>query len=65
MGVDDTARFRRHPLRGLVTARLLIGLMVLALAFYGAWLIYRPAGYLTAAALLLLDLATSDRRDTP
>jgi hypothetical protein len=40
---------RRRPLQGLV---------VLGLAFYGSWLIYRPAGFLVVAVLLLLDLAT-------
>lgn len=69
MGVDDTAWFRRHLVSGLVTALVFVartvpgvrtvqGLAVLGLSFYGAWLIYQPAGYLTAAGLLLLDLAT-------
>jgi len=31
---------------------------VVGLSAYGAWLIFRPAGFLVAAALLLLDLAT-------
>jgi hypothetical protein len=67
--VDDTTRLRRHFERGLVAVVAALsgvltrrkpvqGLAVLGLAFYGAWLIYEPAGYLTAAALLLLDLAT-------
>ncbi|HET6910110.1 MAG TPA: hypothetical protein VFH54_12275 [Mycobacteriales bacterium] len=34
------------------------GLVVLGLAFYGAWSIYRPAGYLVVAVLLLIELAT-------
>lgn len=42
-------RVLRKPLQGLV---------VLGLSFYGAWLIYEPAGYLTAAFLLLFDLVT-------
>lgn len=38
--------------------RVWLGLVTVGVAFYGAWLIYRPAGYLTAAALLLLELVT-------
>ena len=63
-------RTRRHFAVGVVTLRRLFAalgaliaqlwrpLAVVGLGFYGAWLIYRPAGYLTAAALLLIDLAT-------
>lgn len=69
MGVDDTARLRGHLASSLVAAvgflatlararRPVQGLAVVGLAAYGAWLIYHPAGYLTAAGLLLLDLAT-------
>lgn len=31
---------------------------MVGLGFYGSWLIYRPAGYLVAGVLLLVDLAT-------
>ncbi|HET6908512.1 MAG TPA: hypothetical protein VFH54_04170 [Mycobacteriales bacterium] len=34
------------------------GLAVVGLAFYGTWLVYRPAAYLVASGLLLLDLVT-------
>lgn len=38
--------------------RPLQGLLVLGFGFYGAWLVFRPAGFLVVAGLLLLDLAT-------
>lgn len=66
MGVDDTARVGGHLVSGLVAVvaflvrgrRPLQGLVVVGLGFYGAWLIFRPAGFLVAAGLLLMDLAT-------
>lgn len=69
MGVDDTARLGGHLAGGLVAVvrgvvwlvgfrRPVQGLVVVGLGFYGAWLVYRPAGFLVAAALLFLDLAT-------
>ena len=38
--------------------RVLQGLTVVGLAFYGTWLLFRPAAYLVAGGLLLLDLVT-------
>lgn len=66
MGVDDTSRLGGHLASGLVTVlaalvswrRALLGLAVLGCAFWGTWLIYRPAAYLVVAALLLIELAT-------
>lgn len=48
-----------RPLRAMGAMRKAWqGLAVVGLAFYGTWLIYRPAAFLVAAGLLFLDLAT-------
>lgn len=39
------------------------GLAGLALISYGAWLAYRPAGFVIAGVLLLADRMVDERRD--
>lgn len=46
----------------LVAFRLVVALGALGLVAYGAWQIYRPAGYIVAGGLVWLELARAGRR---
>jgi hypothetical protein len=46
----------------VIVTLLLPGLVGLLLVSYGAWLVYPPAGYVTAGALLLADRVATARR---
>jgi hypothetical protein len=47
---------------GLAVVLAVRGLAALGLMSYGAWLVYPPAGPITAGALLLADRLADDRR---
>lgn len=59
--MNPEARRARRLALLLVAFRLLLALVSLGLVAYGAWQIYRPAGYIVAGGLVWLELARAGR----
>lgn len=48
-----------------VVVRALPGVLGLVLASFGAWLVFEPAGFITAGVLLLADRVATARQARP